>query len=201
MDKIDNGRRAGIDQREVSVLYVSPSEVYSSVSRINDHNSPWHAPYQTDFNIDGNVITFTNNPREGITVIREYEITDIGPDEFTANFTITHIRDGEETSEGPSVVTFARVTDDFSSDIIGTWEGSCTREGSVFDDGQPHRWEYHDDGTFVYYVQDGDEWVAHNDGDYYVNGTLLCTRWFEGEVDNREWREITIDGDTMSWTA
>lgn len=114
---------------EKSAFYmVSPSEVYSSVSRINDHNSPWHAPYQTDFNIDGNVITFTNNPREGITVIRKYEITDIGPDEFTANFTITHIRDGEETSEGPSVVTFARVTDDFSSDIIGTWEGSCTSE-------------------------------------------------------------------------
>ena len=187
---------------EKTVFYmVSPSEVYSSVSRVNENRSPWHAPSLTDFTIDGNVITFTSSPREGIAIIREYDITEISDNEFTANFVITHVRDGEETSEASRVVTFVRINDDYSSDIVGTWEGSCTSEGSVFDDGQPHRWEYHDDGTFVYYVQEGDEWVAHNDGDYFVNGILLCTRWFDGEVDNREWWEISIDGDTMSWTA
>ena len=185
-----------------TVFYmVSPSEVYTSVSRVNDNRSPWHAPSLTDFTIDGNVITFTSNPREGISIVREYTITDISDNEFTANFVITHVRDGESSSEDSRVLTFVRINEDYSSDIIGTWEGSCTSEGSVFDDGQPHRWEYHDDGTYVYYDQDGDEWVVHNDGEYFVDGVLLCTRWSEDEADNREWWEITVNGDTMSWTA
>ena len=87
--------------------------------------------------------------------------------------------------------------------MIGTWEGRCTSEGSVFDDGQDHRWEFKDDGTYVYYVKDGDNWVPADavEGDYFVAGNLLCGRWFEDERENREWWEITIDGDKMNWTA
>ena len=180
---------------------VSPSEVYSSVSRVDGNRSPWHSPSLTDCTINGNVITFTDGPLEGMSTIREFVITDFSENEFTANFTVTQIRGGEKTVETERVLTFVRIDEDFSSDIIGTWEGSCTSEGSVFDDGQPHRWEYHDDGTFVYYEQSGDEWVVHNDGDYFVDGILLCTRWSDGDVENREWWDITIDGDNMSWTA
>ncbi len=62
-----------------------------------------------------------------------------------------------------SVVTLVKVNDDYSDDIIGTWEGRCTSEGAIFDDGQDHRWEYKDDGTFVYYVKNGDDWVPSED--------------------------------------
>ena len=195
-----DGQPAAANEKIVFYM-VSPSEVYASVSRVDGNRSPWHSPSLTDCTIDGNVLTFTDGPLEGMSTIREFVITDISENEFTANFTVTHIRDGEETVETEKVLTFVRIDEDLSGDIIGTWEGCCTSEGSVFDDGQPHRWEYRDDGTFVYYEQDGDEWVVHNDGDYYVDGTLLCTRWFDNEVDNREWWEISIDGDTMSWTA
>ena len=180
---------------------VSPTEAYTSISLTSGSRPMWHEPSLTDFAIDGNVITFTNYPPSGVSIERAYTITDISENEFTANLVVTHTQDGESEVTRENVFTFVRSDDDFSSDIIGTWEGSCTSERSVFDDGQPHRWEYHDDGTYVYYVQNGEEWVAHNDGDYFVNGILLCTRWFDGEVDNREWWEITIDGDTMSWTA
>ena len=187
---------------EMTVIHmVSPSEVYSSVSRVDGNLSPWHSPSLTDCTINGNVITFTDGPLEGMSTIREFVITDFSENEFTANFTVTQIRGGEKTVETERVLTFVRIDEDFSSDIIGTWEGSCTSEGSVFDDGQPHRWEYHDDGTFVYYEQDGEEWVVHNDGEYFVDGVLLCTRWSDGEIENREWWNITIDGDKMSWTA
>ncbi len=37
--------------------------------------------------------------------------------------------------------------------------------------------------------------------EYFVDGNLLCTRWMEGDEENREWWESTIDGDKMSWTA
>ena len=73
----------------------------------------------------------------------------------------------------------------------------------MFDDGQDHRWEFRDDGVYVYYVKDDDEWVPDEYplGDYFVYGNLFCGRWFEGETENREWWEITIDGDSMSWAA
>lgn len=37
--------------------------------------------------------------------------------------------------------------------------------------------------------------------EYFVDGTLLCTRWSDNGTEHREWWEISIDGDTMSWTA
>ena len=200
MTSLVDGEPALTNDRTVFTV-VSPSEVYSSVSRMNVVDMPWHEPELSEFAISGNVFSFTDYPEEGVSVVREYTLTDINEAEFTANKTVTRYADGEEILVRENVVTFVRIDDDYSSDIVGTWEGSCTSEGSVFDEGQPHRWEYHDDGTFVYYVQEGDEWVAHNDGEYFVDGILLCTRWFDGEVDNREWWEITIDGDTMSWTA
>ena len=190
-----------VANEKIVIHMVSPSEVYSSVSRVDGNRSPWHSPSLTDCTIDGNVVTFTDGPLEGMSTVRKFVITDISDNEFTANFTVTHIRDGKETVETEIVLTFVRIKEDFSSDIIGTWEGSRTSEESVFDDGQPHRWEYHDDGTFAYYEKNGDEWIVHNNGEYFVDGILLCTRWSNGEVENREWWVISIDGDNMSWTA
>ena len=76
-------------------------------------------------------------------------------------------------------------------------------EGSEFDDGETHRWEYKADGTYVYYVKDGDDWVSSENtlNEYFVDGTLLCTRWIDQGQENREWWEINIDGDKMNWTA
>ena len=55
----------------------------------------------------------------------------------------------------------------------------------------------------VYYLKDGDEWVATNDtlNEYYVAANLLCLRWVEDGQESRDYWEIAIDGDTMSWTA
>ena len=52
-------------------------------------------------------------------------------------------------------------------------------------------------------MEDGDNWVPSEDelSEYFVAGNLLCTRWVEGETENREWWDISIDGDTMNWTA
>jgi hypothetical protein len=74
----------------------------------------------------------------------------------------------------------------------------------VFDDGQEHRWEYKADGTYVYYVKDGNNWVPYATNtlnEYFVDGNLLCTRWIDNGVENREWWEITIADGKMNWTA
>ena len=60
-----------------------------------------------------------------------------------------------------------------------------------------------DDGTFVYYVKDGDKWVPGQNtlSEYFVAGNLLCTRWVSGGQENREWWEVAINGSKMNWTA
>ena len=74
--------------------------------------------------------------------------------------------------------------------------------------------EYHsiriagDDGTYVYYSLDADSnWTSdvNSMSHYFVDGSLLCTRWKnsgEDEVEHREWWEIaSIENGVMNWTA
>ena len=181
--------------------FVSLTEAYVSLSRTDDPS--WVNENKGDVVINGNVVTITTHPSEGGTVVDELIITDISANTFTTDFKHTHSNEGAEPIIREYAETFMRVDDDFSSDIIGTWEGKCISEGSVFDDGQKHRWEYKDDGTFVYYVKDGDEWTPSTNtlNEYFVEGNLLCTRWIEDDEENREWWELFIDGDTMRWVA
>ena len=93
---------------------------------------------------------------------------------------------------------------DLAGMLLGTWEGRCTSAAGVAsDDGQDHRWEYRADGTYVYYVKDGENWTPGDDtsNEFFLAGDLLCTRWVENGVVSREWWEIAIDGDTMHWSA
>ena len=70
-------------------------------------------------------------------------------------------------------------------------------------DGELHRWEYKADGTYTYYVKDGDQWVASANtlNEYFVAGNLLCFRWVDNGQENREWWEITIENGVMKWTV
>ena len=141
---------------------------------------------------------------EHTTSMEEYTVTAISGSEFTAKLKFTMTIDGNEVFSKEDNVRYVKQTADYRADIVGTWQGRCTSEGSVFDDGQEHRWQYNADGTYVYYVKDGDSWVPYEGNtlnEYFVDGTLLCTRWIDQGQENREWWEITIKGDKMNWTA
>ena len=100
-----------------------------------------------------------------------------------------------------------RVTHDYSADIIGTWEGRLTSAEDVHSDGSLHRWEYRADGTYVYYRQDENgQWVddVNTMAEYFVDGSLLCTRWKNvgSDIENREsWEIASIQNGKMEWTA
>ena len=181
---------------------VSNTEAYISVSSTAGR-APWIDRLKSEININDNVITIAFNPHEGVSIVNEYTITDLSEKEFSADYKYSRTTDNSGTSVSENTVKYVRINDDFSDDIIGTWEGHCTSEGSVFDDGKEHRWEYKDDGTYIYYVKDGDDWVpgANTMNEYFVDGTLLCTRWETDGEEYREWWEISIEGDQMSWTA
>lgn len=121
-------------------------------------------------------------------MVDELSVSVITDTEQQGNLIVKSIEDGKETIVMEEPMRLVKVSKDFSGDILGTWEGRCTGEGSVFDDGQEHRWEYNDNGTYIYYVKDDDSWEVSDDtlSEYFVAGNLLYTRWMEDGIENRE---------------
>ena len=186
--------------------FVSPTKAYMSVSFApnSKENAPWHDLIEGDVVIEGNKATLTFHRDEHTTLVHEFIFTDITANEFTANLNATEYTDGNVSFNVKETDRYVKVPTDYKADIVGTWQGHCTSEGSVFDDGQEHRWQYNADGTYVYYVKDGNNWVPYATNtlnEYFVDGNLLCTRWIDNGVENREWWEITINGNKMNWTA
>ena len=186
--------------------FVSTSEAYisSSFDKIEDFEAKWVYLSQADVVINGNKVTITHHPDEQQTVRQELTITAINDNEFTANQNVKISVDGNILVEADDVITFVKVKADYSADIIGMWEGQVTSDQDTFGDGLLHRWEYKADGTYVYYVKDGDNWVpsANTLNEYFVAGRLLCSRWINAGKENREWWEIeSIENGVMKWTA
>ena len=185
--------------------FASPTKAYMSASfnARPELGTQWMDLLEADVAISGNTVTITRNIGKDAATVNELTVSDITDTEIKGSLNAKLIEDGEETLITEETISIIRISDDFSEDILGTWEGRCTSEGSVFDDGQEHRWEFRDDGTYVYYVQDGDNWVPSENtlNEYFVDGNLLCSRWIDKEQEHREWWEISIDGEKMNWTA
>ena len=196
-----NGHPMTTNEKMV-ITFVSTTKAYVSAS-LSHGGGLWNDLTETAVAIDGNKVTLTYRPEEHTTTVEEYIVTAINDNEFSANYNATVTKDGDVVFSWQGTMRFVKQTTDFRASIIGTWQGHCTSEGSEFDDGQEHRWQYNADGTYVYYVKDGDDWVPSENtlNEYFVDGTLLCTRWVDNEQENREWWEINIDGDKMNWTA
>ena len=202
----ERGGQPALTNEKMVINFVSSTKAYVSASLDSrpEVGTHWFEQQEVAVAIDGNKMTVTMHPDEHTTTVEEYNVTAISNNELNANLKITITVDGNQVMNDVNTVCFTKVTTDFSADIIGTWEGRCTSEGSVFDDGQEHRWEYKADGTYVYYVKDGNNWVPYATNtlnEYFVDGTLLCTRWIDNGVENREWWEITITDGKMNWTA
>ena len=193
---------------KVVLNFISPTKVYVSASIVNNPNigELWADLLENDVVISGNKVTVTGQIDEHMTVIEEYTVTDINATEFYAQLKAAVMVDGTIVDSGEGLsLRFAKVKVDYSASILGLWEGYSTgAEGSEFDDGGSHRWEYAVDGTYRYYEKVDGLWQqsANAMNEYFVAGNLLCTRWEDNGVENREWWEIeSIDYDEMKWTA
>ncbi len=200
-----NGETAPTNEKTVTT-FLSTTKAMVSVSRA-EHTSAavmWNASSEYEASIEGNKVTLTSQFNAMVTLVNEYIVIDINDTEMVCHFKHTTLLNGNAVGIFEQDLRFEKLTTDFSADIIGTWEGRCTSEGSIFDDGQEHRWQYNADGTYVYYVKDGNNWVPYATNtlnEYFVDGNLLCTRWIDLGQENREWWEITIADGKMNWTA
>ena len=185
--------------------FVSPTKAFVSASFSHHPASgmPWMNMLETDVAIDGNKMTLTTKYDQTTTAVNVYTITAINGKEFSATLKFSMQVNGNEVLSKTYPVRYVKVDADYSKAILGTWEGKVTSENDEYTDGELHRWEYKADGTYTYYVKNGDQWVASANtlNEYFVAGNLLCFRWVDNGVENREWWEITIQDGVMKWTA
>ncbi|MBP5246635.1 MAG: hypothetical protein J6Z31_02105 [Fibrobacter sp.] len=166
----------------------------------------WHDGSDFIYKIDSNTISWTVSENDSLQISVKHTVKAINEKEMSTITLLNFLNAGRVISTiGPVPMRFARVTVDYTTDILGLWQGKVTSKSSEFDDGETHRWEYKNDGTYVYYVQNADgNWVASDNvvNDYFVDGQLLCTRWVEDGEENREWWEIeSIQNGVMKWKA
>lgn len=190
------------------ITILSATQALISTSRANLSDNPgWVSHLNASVVMDGNKMTITGQPNEHITIVYEITVSSISDTHMEGTFKHSTLRDGEViTTNGPIEMRWEKITTDYEQAVLGKWQGHVTSEHSEFDDGEDHQWEYLADGTFRYYLQDeGGYWVTNPNqtlSQYFVDGTLLCTRWVIDGTVNREWWEIASIADgVMNWTA
>ena len=204
-----NGKPFPTDNKGVyTFLTTTSARMSSSVNSRPELGDLWHDLSELDVNITGNVVTLTHQLDEHKTMTIEMAVTSINAKEMHADVHATLTVDGTEARAMNDHIRYERIEENYRQSILGIWEGRSTgAEGSEFDDGENHRWEYLADGTFRYYHKVDGQWQLSDDvlHDYFVDGTLLCTRWKnagEGQEEHREWWEIeSIQDGVMKWTA
>ena len=195
------------------VVYTITSETqgYISASKVDytEEQEKWTDHVQSDIEVEGNKIIMHGTFNKSTSFVAELDVKSISKNEMLTESKYSVYHNGTLLYVNESTALWTKVPKDYSTDILGKWEGHVTSsEGSEFDDGEPHQWEYLNNGKYVYYRQDADSnWTSDVNAMsmYFVDGALLCTRWKnsgEGEVEHREWWEIeSIDNGVMNWTA
>ncbi len=204
-----NGQPVPTNSKQVLTYESDTKFSYSlSISAISDLNV-WVNHCEGRVNINGNLLEQTVElPDANISFSHKLNISSITDNEMvlvTNNETFVDGKSYRITKDLKE--RKVRVTKDYSDDIIGIWEGRLTSDQDAYSDTQMHRWEYKDDGTFVYYRQDENgEWVAdvNTMAEYFVDGTLMCSRWKNvgDPTEKREsWEIASIENGKMEWTA
>ena len=187
--------------------FESLTKVYMSASLnfIPELPTIWNNKIELSVALVDNHIALAGQKDDKTAVIEEFIVSYITADVMQCVLLHSEINGEGEVVTVPGVFcTFKKVDKDFSQTILGTWEGQATSDEGTYGDGKQHRWEYKADGTFVYYVKDGDDWVPSTNtlNEYFVAGNLLCTRWIDNEIEYLEWWEIeSIENDVMKWKA
>ena len=198
-----DGQPTPTNQKYV-LTFQSPTKALFSQSA--KETTGWNQHLACDVAIKDNIVS-VSAVANGMDFLGKYMIHTISNSKMDTDYAFSYSVGGNIVGSDEGSQNFLRITNNHSQDILGTWEGHVTSEmGSEYDDGEDHRWEYKADGTYVYYNKSGDEWMDNNEvfANYFVDGTLLCTRWKNtpDSEELREWWEIeSIKDGVMKWTA
>ena len=178
----DSNGKALPTNEKVVFDFISTTEAYVSLSFTGTSSGDfsWSDKGKADVEINGNDVTLTHITEPGTTVTTELHVDAITATTLIARRKITLRKEGGLVRSVEDMLRCEKVDVDYSTKILGLWEGKMTSERSAYDDGKEHRWEFKDDGTFVYFVRnEAGIWEPGDDtlNEYFVAGYLLCTRW------------------------
>ena len=162
---------------------------------------------EADVKIDGNKMIITAKEDDHITHVLNVVVYSITDEDMVLSSDWTVLVDGKEAhKEVYDEERWERVTKDYEAAFLGEWEGKVTRDLGDETNDELHRWECNPDGTYSFFDLVDNKWVEapHYLADYFVDGTLLCTRWQDTKDSEelREWWEIeSIKDDVFKATA
>ena len=131
-------------------LSATKATVSTSRSEYTSEAVRWNAYREYAVEIDGGKVILTSMVNDLVKLVEEYDISYISSAEMRCDYKHTTFVNGNPVTVAvENGVRFVKTTADYRAAIVGTWQGRCTSEGSVFDDGQEHRWQYRADGTYV----------------------------------------------------
>ena len=201
-ESLPTNGKAVLDFVSATKAYVSASIVaHSQIEELwNDHTE-----YAVE--IKGNKVTLNHEfKEEGVTITIELTVNSITSIDIKTDMVISAIIKGQKMASPEMPINFKRVNRDYSETILGLWECKGLKGGETYNDGND-RLEFFEDGTYKYYRKnDAGEWeevTTREFQEYFVDGTLLATRWKNVDEDElREWWEIaSVKDDKMQWKA
>ena len=167
--------------------FLSATKATVSTSR-SEHTSEavmWNAYREYAVEIDGGKVILTSMVNDLVKLVEEYDISYISSTEMRCDYKHTTFVNGNPVTVAvENGVRFVETYNDANG-----------------------RLEFFENGTYQYWRKnDAGEWEAvttREFQDYFVDGTLLATRWKnQGEDELREWWEIeSLSGNEMVWTA
>jgi len=167
------------------VMEGSTLKAYTSIS-LQEYGL-WAYKQPTDVLVEGNKLTLTMQKGDITTVEEMTDITVNGDDlSYTSKYKI--LQGGEVILDEPTYrLRCTKVRDDFSQIIVARCEGTITSDEPGFEP-VPFCVEYLADGTLIAYQLVDEQWqpVETDFAEYFVDGTLLCTRWqYTGSTEQR----------------
>jgi hypothetical protein len=181
------------------------TQTYANGYVLDENNKTWIENENYTYSVSGNKITVEGSDELGATFHMVFDI--LTADAETLRYSVSKFAVNGVEYPDSKIYTNKKVTEDLSSQFIGTWYGKSTTTGTT--DDNYHYWEYLADGSFKYYYQDNEgNWInkPDNEGKYFLYGNLMASNYtndlLSGETGKAyECWNISIDGNTMNWTG
>jgi len=203
-----DGQPALTSQKTVTT-FVSSTHAFISSSKTDytEQAAKWNDRLDYEVKMTGNTVILTGHPEPSVTLVNRYTIYSINSKEMVCKFRHQTLKDGKLVNEeSHGNVHLAKVTEDYGSAIVGSWEGLYPLD--EFDEPQDCRWDLKADDTYVFSISTAPgRWTTYEDefDQYFVDGKLFCSRWKEvgpEAQEGRAWWEIAaLDKENLILTA
>lgn len=195
-----NGQECLTNQEDVHTFRSDGTVQWSCAYSSRYAFSMWNKMELFNYGVNGTTIT-EEGEEEGLKLKYTMNVSELTPSRLILKDVMLKSNDNPLLSYQSQ--EYKRMDVDYSQDIVGLWEGVEMTGDTTFGDIN-HRWEYKADGSYLYYVLENGVWVPSTNtyNEYFVDGDYFACRWKDSNnIEYREWWDIKIEGDVMTWTA